>query len=86
MSAVSVEAGALIDHVMGCPGCFAPSSRYCAVGLELQLSEVARFIATRNGSNERNRIYRIERDRHPERADRLGELIKARLESGVVDG
>ncbi len=81
MSAVSPEARASLNHIMSCRNCYAPGSRYCPEGLELHLDALAEFIATRESKHEQHRIYRRERELHPERAERLGELVKARLEA-----
>lgn len=50
-----------IEHVMGCPACYAPTRRYCGAGEALRLDYVAFYLLTLDLSTRRSVIAHEER-------------------------
>lgn len=75
MSAVSVEHGAYLNHVLSCSSCYAPSARFCGDGQELRLAADAVFIAGLKDLGERRRWMASEEAKNPNLMPRLKELV-----------
>jgi hypothetical protein len=65
-----------LNHVLACPSCYAPCSRYCDIGWELRQQASAAFIVTLDDIAQRRRWMASEKLKHPKHLPRLEELVR----------
>lgn len=64
-----------LNHVLGCPRCYAPTRRYCGVGQDLKIEYDAQYLMTIDDTYRRKAIMRRDFEDDPV----MGERLKVRV-------
>lgn len=71
---------AYISHVLRCPGCYAPSNRYCEQGALVRNEYMTDWAFSLPTRDERRRLMVMEKQRNPHLYPQLEALVRERLE------